>query len=763
MEPVVPLIVAFCAIPVAYLAGRVKPAWSAWIAAVAAFAALIVVGNSKLASFETMWAAAWDLKLSFTLDGLAALFLVCVFGVGTAVFVYSARYLPDHLQSTKRPETERLRFDALMLLFMASMAGLVLASDLFLLFVFWELTTLASFFLIGFDRTDEGRRAALMAMIVTGSGGLLLLAALVLLHVETRTFELAALSAAALDPGRATLIGALILGAAATKSAQVPFHFWLPRAMVAPTPVSAYLHSSAMVAAGFFLLARLFSVVEQSAPVVEAVTWLGLVSIGVGGLLALTASRLKRILAYSTVAQYGYGLLLLGLGGEDGMYGAMLFMIVHAPSKAALFMVAGAVQQTTGAKRLSELGGLAGSLPHLAIAAAIACAALAALPGIIGFFKDEMLFEAAMRHGAIFAVCAVFAGALTLAYLLRFWIGIFGGSRRGESSEAGWQLWVPPLALTLPLVIGAFHIPPFAELAHHAAIATLGEPLAPPRLEFHLKARPSYAMALGAWLLGLLLWVGLRGDEPGVRLPDLVTQYGPERWYRESVRALDYVSRRLLRFEASTLRFRISWVLVPCAVLTAMAAFGFGGHFDYEIGGLSRSDLPLLLALLLAAVTAVGVSLPRDRAYMTFVLALTAVGFSLAAVFAFLGAPDVTLVAALVEILLTLVFLAVLPARESNADRELHAPPPRHRWLNTGVALASGGFAALIAWRVLSHPRLPEPASARYLEATAHAPELDVVGAILADFRGLDTLGEITVLAVMSLAIGSLAEARRNE
>ncbi|MDQ4072150.1 MAG: oxidoreductase, partial [Actinomycetota bacterium] len=287
------------------------PAAAAIVAASAGFVATLWGWTKGGAALDLSWAPALDLHLRFRLDGLGALYTLLATGVGLAVFVYAARYLPLHLAHQRRPSSDAPRFYALLVLFMVSMAGLATAQDLVLLFVFWDLTAVASYFLIAYDRHEASSRwAALMALLVTGVSAVLLLISALVLYAEYRTFSVPELFQRAEAGSTLTLAGALIAVAALAKSAQVPLHFWLPRAMTAPTPVSAYLHSAAMVAAGVLLLGRTYPLIEPSEALLDGLAVVGAASIAVGGVLALTRDDMKQVLAYSTFSQYGYVVFL---------------------------------------------------------------------------------------------------------------------------------------------------------------------------------------------------------------------------------------------------------------------------------------------------------------------------------------------------------------------------------------------------------------------------------------------------------------------
>src|SRR5690242_12450244 len=415
---------------------RAALAWAAVASAVVGFAAFLAGWLSGGGAVDVAWAPTLGLRLDLALDGLAVLYGLLATGIGAVVFAYGAAYLPWHLRHEGRTQAEARRFWPWMVLFMGAMVVLACARDLILLFVFFDLTAVASYFLIGFDRDRrEARGAALMALLVTGVSAVALLIAAILLQAAYGTFSLPELFVRARGGGTVTAAAALIAVAALAKSAQVPLHFWLPRAMEAPTPVSAYLHTAAMVAAGVLVLGRVHPLLARSDAVLDGLMVVGFASIAVGGVLALVQDQLKQILAHSTISQYGYVVVLYGIGGAAGAVAAALYVVAHAIAKSALFMTAGAVTVATGETRLSRLGGLARPLPVLAVASGVAAATLAALPLSIGFFKDELFFAAARTAGPLVQALAVAAAALTFAYIGRFWLGLFTGALRSAAQD----------------------------------------------------------------------------------------------------------------------------------------------------------------------------------------------------------------------------------------------------------------------------------------------------------------------------------------
>jgi multicomponent Na+:H+ antiporter subunit A len=729
------------------------PAWTAVALAGGAFAACLAAWRTGGAAVDIAWAPTLDLRVDLAFDGLGALYALLATGIGTVVFAYGAAYLPLHLEHERRPQSEGRRFWAWMTAFMVSMVGLACARDLVLLFVFFDLTAVASYFLIGFDRDQrEARGAALMALLVTGVSAVALLLGAVLLYHEYGTFSLPTLFDVARETTTTTIACALIAIAALAKSAQVPLHFWLPRAMAAPTPVSAYLHSAAMVAAGVLVLGRVHPLLALDQTILDGLLAIGLASIVIGGVLSLAQDQLKQILAHSTISQYGYIVMLYGIGGAAGTGAAAFYVIAHAIAKSALFMTAGAVTMATGESRLSHLGGLARRMPVLAAASGVAAATLAALPLTLGFFKDELFFAAATEKGVLVEIMAVLAAALTFAYIWRFWLGLFAGPQRAETQPIPGLLVAPVAVLATAALAGGFVVGPVAELAGDAA----GFDLSP---AYHLDARAENVMALAAWALGtaFLLFSRARAAVAGAfgRAGDVL---GPRRWYGISLKALNAFSDRLHGAEVRDLRNSIAAVLVPTGVLVGLGFAFTPTAGAYSVGAVALADVPIIVLLVLcvaAAFTAV-----RDPGRLRPVLALSVLGFALAAVYAVAGAPDVALVAVLVETIFTLVFVGVF-SRLPQPRRRTPARPSRTR-RNAAAGIVAGIAAFAVIWATLSRTSPIRGDAAEQIARTPDAHGGDIVTVILADFRGLDTMVEITVLAVAVIGVASLLRRGRS-
>ena len=727
-----------------------------------ALLAVVLAWRAGGGAVDLPWASTWGVRLTLTFDGLSADYGLLATGIGVAVLVYSSTYIPRHLAHLRRPAAEATTFYALILLFMGAMVGLVMAGDLLLLFLFWDLTAVVSYFLIGFDRDEPASRpAALMALLVTGGTAILMLAGIVALWAMMGTTSIASLIASAPAGWSLTVSVALIVVAALAKSAQAPLHFWLPRAMVAPTPVSSYLHSAAMVAAGVFLLARLLPLVHRAAGVPDTLVILGLVSSGFGGVMALSRDDMKRLLAYSTIGQYGYVVTMLGLGGAYGAVGAGLYVLAHGLAKCALFLTAGAVTEATGHRRLSELGGLLRSLPGLAVASGIAAATLAALPLTIGYFKDELYFAAMHERGQALTLLAVVVAGLTFAYVARFWMGVFLGPRRAAAQPAPVAMFAPIAFLAALCLAGGVWIGPANDLANAAGEASLQMPVTI-HLAYHLEASPENVMALIAYALGLAIvvsrawWASL-----SLSLAALGERLGPDRLYRRTLNWLNAFSDRFHSYEIHDLRGRIAWILFPVGIFVLGGLVGTPNAGAFTISPVAPNDL---LVILLVGVTALAaMAATTVTGHLAVALVLSAVGFPLAAVFAFLGAPDVALVAVLMETMLSLLFIGFLAAMRDRPQVEgiERDPAPSHRWRDWIVALVTTATSFVVVWSILSKPAALESDAQDQIALTPAAHARDIVTAILSDFRGFDTMGEITVIGIAMVGLLTLMQRPR--
>ena len=735
------------------------------VAVLVTAALLVALSADEPWTLDVPWASAWDIRLHLSLDGLGLLYGLLAAAVAIPVLIYASAYVPLHLAHTGAPRGREALFVGWMVLFLLTMVALAAAQDLWLVFVLWDLTAIASYVLIGFDREERtARTSALMALLVTGISAVLLLLAVLMLRADYGTSSIPELVERVRTQPIDPLAGALLLSGALTKSAQVPLHFWLRRAMAAPTPVSAYLHSAAMVAAGVLLVSRVHPLLASQGVLLDACLAVGLLSMAIGGAMALAGDELKPLLAWSTVSQYGYVTAMLGVGGAEGLGAACFYVLAHGLAKSGLFLAAGAVTEATGTARLDELGGLRRRMPGLAIAVGVLCASLGALPLTLGFFKDELLFKAAADRGGWLAALAVLSAGLTLAYMWRLWASTFLGPERTAPQAIPARLTAPVGVLAALSVLGGIVVGPVAGLAPRGA--TTPAP-APVELHpaYHLDTRIENLLALCAWATALVLIRGRVVVAPVAawvrRVGDRV---GPEALYHGGLHGIVVASTRLHDIEVRDLRGRIVAVLVPTLVLvaTGIALTLTRGETTYVVGSIEGSDAALVVALVVVVLGAVVTT--RMRRHVSMALAASTVGFAMALVYQLLAAPDVSLVAVVVETIFALLFLAVFALVPSaQLKREARVPQSRsRRTRDRVVAVLAGLTATAVVWGALSRRAAPPGMAERHIELVKEAHGSDVVTVILADFRGFDTLVEATVVVVAMLAVATLLRRGRS-
>lgn len=755
------LVVLLVVVVVAIGLGHARPTWSPWFGVGAALVAAVAFGLvwalDAHPTVELPWLGPMGSALRLELDPLAAPLVVFTTFLAAPILAFTRGYLPAQLARHARPDSEQARFVALMLAFMTAMVLLLVAQDLLIMFVALEGTAIVSFALIEFDRaSSRARNAALWALVITVGASLLFVVGAFLVLRDAGTMSLPDLASRASDRSASPLAaGCLVFGVLA-KSAQVPFHVWLPRAMVAPTPVSAYLHSATLVAAGVFVLMRLSFLIADAAGIGPILQAIGFLSIFVGATMALHEDRLKRILAYSTIAQYGYVLVMLGVGGAAGWVGAPLFLVAHGLCKCALFLTAGALATVLGRDRLSELGGAGRSMPLLAFSSAVVGLGLAGFPGTVGWFKDEALFEVGTLDLPR-TVLTTLAVALTVAYTVRFWWGAFVGTRHGSGRPpAAYGLVLPVALLGVVVLLGGLWPGAWRSVFDRAGSVVAGRTVVAD-LAYHAELRAPTVMAVVAWTLGIVLAVARRWwQRPLAHLVRAVSRaVGPDRWARRLVVTTVWVSGVLHDLEIRDLRARLRSVLLPMAILVALALIA-RGRISVQPFALELSDAPLVVGLIVVAGAAVAAT--RAREHLHLFLLLSFVGFGLALVLALSGAPDVALVVVLVETALTVLFVALLwqfgPAVLERVRRAA-APDTGSRW----IGVLTGAAVFVVAWVSLTS-QAPKTVAWRQIRLAESAHAQDVVSAIIADFRGLDTAGEITVLGVALLGAAAIGWGR---
>lgn len=718
-------------------------------------AALFVWTASRMAAggvweFQRPWVPSLGVAFALRLDGLALQFVGLISGVGTAVFVYAAGYMAGH--------PRRVRLYVLLGLFMTAMLGCVAADDLLLLFVFWELTSLASFLLIGLEHEkQESRAGALQALQITAGGGLFLLAGAILLREMAGTWSIQGLIEAAptfaADPRLPAALACLLVGAFA-KSAQFPFHFWLPGAMAAPTPVSAFLHSATMVKLGVYLLARLDAAFGELPGWQIALAGIGALTSVLAMLLALRERDLKRILAWSTVSALGTLIMLIGLPGERAALAAAAFLLAHALYKAPLFFVAGNLDHATGTRSIDRLAGLARALPWTAAAAGLAALSMAGLPLSFGFVAKDLIGSAKAGLTSFgwvgpagIVVSAVSVAVAGVAALRIFWHR-GGESLPAEIHEVGWPMRLAPLGLgAAGVVLGL--APGLAEALVGRSALSMLPALVAPGLEGALRSGPAWsaaATALGLGGLIFLSWERLHRLLERMRTAD---RLGPAALFQGAMRAVPWIAGAAARrLQHGRLTGYLALQL-GAAAATLSAAFWLAGRpLPPE---LCAPSLGVAGGGALVLAASVAVVFVRDR--FVLLLASGMAGVGCAALFLFLGAPDLAFTQFAVEAAFVVVVAsAVLRIRRL----ALPAAAESGRGLRLALGLAVGALlAGLLLWGG-GAPLDPSLSSFFAAKSVPEAHGRNVVNVIIVDFRALDTLGEIAVVALTGLALAPL-------
>jgi len=769
--PFIPIL-AFCG---AFLAvcmpggSRLRPAAVAGAATLAALLLAIAefghIRAGEVVSERFTWLPQFGLDLVWRMDGLAWLFTIMVLGIGLLVLLYARYYM-----SRRDPVA---RFFAYMLAFMGAMLGVVLSGNLIQLVVFWELTSLTSFLLIGYwQERNDARRGARMAFTVTTAGGLCLLAGMLILGHIAGSYDLDVVLAAAgriqQDPLYVPALVLIALGAL-TKSAQFPFHFWLPHAMAAPTPVSSYLHSATMVKAGIFLLMRLWPVLSGTPEWTWIIGGAGLCTMLIGSFFAIFQHDMKGLLAYSTISHLGLITVLLGIGTPLSVVAAVFHTMNHAVFKASLFMAVGIVDHETGTRDMRVLRGLRRAMPRTAALAIVASAAMAGVPLLNGFLSKEMFFtEAALVGGTedwSMAVAATLMGIFSVAYSLRF-ISVFFGPLTQEIDHPvheppRWMRFPVECLVLLCIAVGVLPQRTVGDVLAVAVHAILGVRMPEYDLAIWHGLNLPLAMSAGALAGGLVFYIFLRRRanlRDRSKVPVLHRLKGAQA-YETCMLALGVAADTLMRW-TGTRRLQPQFraivamlVLAPlllAAPLPGLPAFGLGDV-----------DLPFAALWLIGAGCAVAAAVKAKYHRLAALALVGGTGVVTSITFLWLSAPDLALTQLMVETVTTVLILLGLRWLPPRAQpRALSGPAPAStRWRRTRDLLlaAAGGLGlAAVSYAVLTRPAVDTISDFYILRALAEGGGANVVNVLLVDFRGFDTMGEITVLGAVALTVYAL-------
>ena len=727
------------------------------------------VAHGGVLRIGAAWLPAGSIDFALRMDGFAWMFCVIVTGIGFLVALYTRYYMS--------PQDPVPRFYSFLLAFMGSMLGVVLSGNLIVLVFFWELTSLASFLLIGYwHQNPAARDGARMALIVTSAGGLCLLAGVLLLGHIVGSYDLDRVLAA-----RDAIVGhdlympalVLILLGALTKSAQFPFHFWLPQAMTAPTPVSAYLHSAAMVKLGVFLMARLWPVLSGTDAWIWIVGTAGVVTFVLGAYAAIFQQDLKGLLAYSTISHLGLITLLLGLNSTLACVAAIFHMLNHATFKASLFMAAGIIDHETGTRDMRRLSGLYRYMPITATLAVVAAAAMAGVPLLNGFLSKEMFFAEALDvEGPLpwfdraLPYIVTVAGMFSVVYSIRFIHGVFLGPDpvglpREPHEPPRWMRLPIDLLVFACVVVGILPALTVGPLLSVAAGAVLGS--ATPEYSLRLWHGFTLPLLMSAVALagGVALFFALRrylarndGTTPFLpkidtrRVFDTVLVTVSWRWARALVRWLG----------SERLQPQLRWLVVLAIAAPLWPIYHLG--IELRAAPATPFDPALAIAWVLGGACAVGAAWQAKFHRLAALMLAGGAGLVCCLTFVWFSAPDLALTQLLVEIVTTVMMLLGLrwlpkrvPYRWNSAAARAALP---RRVRDLAIAIAAGSGLAAVAYAAMTRPVHQGISDFFVTRAYPEGGGTNVVNVILVDFRGFDTLGEITVLAAVAVAVYSL-------
>ena len=700
------------------------------------------------------WLPMLGLNANFMLDGLGLLFSIMILGVGLLVSIYARFYLSG--------DDPMGQFFTYLLLFQGAMLGIVLSDNILLLLIFWELTSLSSFLLIGYwKHLPEGRQGARMALTVTGMGGLAMIAGMLILGNIAGSYDLSViLTKGAEIQASEMYVPALllILLGAFTKSAQFPFHFWLPHAMAAPTPVSTYLHSATMVKAGVFLMARMWPALAGTDIWFHIVATTGLFTMLIGAIIAVFKDDLKALLAFSTVSHLGFMTMLLGMGTKIAAVIAVFHIINHLTFKAALFMVAGIVDHETHTRDSKLLGGLATLMPITATIGVVAALSMAGIPPFNGFMSKEMMLEEAFHtvwfgNTWLFPTLATLAALFSVAYSLKFIVHVFMGPPRDDypahPHDPPFGMWAPPAFLAILVVlIGFFPKLIVGPIVKVASMAVTGSDKLPYySLKLWHGVSPALFMSMAAIVGGIILlamherlnrrWLATPRPEAKQIFEGIVTA---------CIRMSDKIATTLHNGKISTY---LAWFAV-FAVGLGYYAWNTAGHIPGTRETLAAPPTAIIGLILLAAATFSVVTIHRKR-FLSLIL-LGVIGLMVSAGFVYLSAPDLALTQISVETVTIMLMLLALNFLPKTTPQESSFGI---RARDAGIAVLAGGAIAALTYTFLT--RDFSSISAYHLaNSKTEGGGTNVVNVILVDFRGYDTYGEIIVLGIAGLTIYAL-------
>lgn len=717
------------------------------------------ISKGEVVTGGLMWVPSLGANFTYFLDGLSLTFALLISGIGTLIILYAGGYLSSHKHLG--------RFLAFIFLFMGAMIGLVAADNLISMFIFWELTSITSFLLIGFDHNREAsRRAAVQALVVTGGGGLALLAGVIVLQSISGVSELSLLLGQG-DVIRNSpfylLAFVLIVIAAFTKSAQFPFHFWLPNAMEAPTPVSAFLHSATMVKAGVYLLMRMNPVLGDTVIWETVLPVFGTATLVIGTLLAVRQTDLKLMLAYTTVASLGLLVMLTGFGGEKAIEAAVYYLIAHALFKGTLFMVAGIIDHGAGTRDVRKLSGLRKAMPITFAAACLAALSMAGLPPFFGFLAKEEIYAAIALPSSwaiSITIFTIFGNALMLVIAAAVALKPFMGApvkTPKHAHEGSVLLIAGPVVLSVIGLISAL----FSGFSNHEFVSPMASAIAGSSVVAHASVIPHFSLPLvlsiATIALGIVIYLNLERARFAMAWLLVKIGWGPDHGFDQFISGIVKLSTAVTRFSQNG---RMEAYMTTVFIFFGVLLWGSMYYFD-ELPSIPA--FPILAfyewgIIVIAAIGLFSVIYANDR--LTAIVSLGIQGFAVALIFMLFGAPDLSFTQFMVETLSVVILALVMTRLTLN---KTDARRWREQLFDACVALLAGSGLMVLLLAVIESPFDSTLSDFFTANSKVIAHGGNIVNVIIVDFRGLDTLGEISVVMITGLSILALIRVKNRK
>jgi multicomponent Na+:H+ antiporter subunit A len=707
---------------------------------------------------EIAWVPALHINLRFYLDGLGLFFTLLISLFGSLIVFYATVYM------RRKRKVDRFLF--FLLLFTASMLGVVLSDNIFLLYIFWELTSVSSYLLISFNNgKKKARRAGMQALLITNIGGLALFAGLLLLGSAVHSYNLSDIlqyDVTVLNVYTQAITLLILLGCFA-KSAQFPFHFWLPNAMAAPTPVSAFLHSATMVKAGIFLAMRLNPLFSETGLWHYSLLLIGGITMIFGALQSLKENDLKAVLAYITISTLGLLMASIGIGSSLALQGALIYLFVHALYKGSLFLVAGNIDTELKTRSLNSLSGLFKYMPYTGIAAILACLAMAGIPPLLGFIAKEKLYEAMLAgdwQNYTFLILFFLSSAIYFLLSLKLSYGIFFGrpTNFNKAKEVPFFMWFPPLVLgSLGLLFGLFgvYIEPFFNAICHA-IATDRQNIDIDLTMWHSFNNP-FILSVLTWLFGLTLY--LFGTKLSFFMIDL-NLFSFEKCYVFTLKKLNLLALSITQVFQNGFLTKYLKVIFSVLILFLSYIYIKGGLFPKEIKFEWRDlllDVYIFFPVLLIFVGTLFILKTSSR--LRILVCLSMVGYGIAFFYAIYSAPDVSMTQFLVETVTLVIFTIILNRMPKNVAFPFEA----RKILITVISILFGLIMTLVLFSLQQYEPDPTLKNFYLQNSTLRGHGENVVNVMLVDFRAFDTLGEIIVLCMTAIGVVALINLKSKE